>query len=252
MNMKLSYRDKIIFIGVIVVIIIVAGIFLFIKPKFAEIDKAKYNLETKQQEKADIDEKIATLPDLIDNIKNVAKEIDEMQSIFLEEQDPYLNEIYIREALSRQNLEITSMNTAYTLAAPLNRYTVSPANVLAYENKMNADLYNELPQEVYDEYNNVGDPIYPDVTIGVTTMELSFKSDLRLSKMYDVINRISEDEKTITLNSVVADIKEENGTDRDVTCNLTLYSVYPLNVEQVLKETAEIKPIETPVDEAAE
>ncbi|MDE7289774.1 MAG: hypothetical protein K2N71_09800, partial [Oscillospiraceae bacterium] len=96
MNMKLSYRDKVIFIVVIVIIILVAGFFLFIQPKFKEIEGAKYNLETKQQEKVELETKIASLSTIIDEIKAAADEIGEKQEIFLAEQDPYLNEIYLR------------------------------------------------------------------------------------------------------------------------------------------------------------
>lgn len=248
MNMKLSYRDKVIFIVAIVLIIIVAGIFLLIKPKFAEIDSAKYNLEVKQQERDNIDAKIATLPTIIDDLKTIAEEIGEKQEIFLEEQDPYLNEIYIREALP--NIDIVSMNTTYTSAESLYRYTVLPAHVLAYDNKMNADLYNELPQEVYDEYENVPETTYPEVIIGTTVMDFTIKSDLALRDAYNVIDKIADDEKTIILNTVSTstDKVDADQDTRDVVYNITMYSIFPLNVEQVLQETDEIKPIEQPAE----
>ena len=174
MNMKLSYRDKVIFIVVIVIIILVAGFFLFIQPKFQEVESAKYNLESKKQERVEIETKIATLPNIIDDIKAVADEIGEKQGIFMEEQDPYLNETYIREALAAERLDIKSMDTTYTTAGEINRYTVRPAHVLAYENKISADLYNELPQEVYDAYNNVAPETYPNTIIGITTVNVTF------------------------------------------------------------------------------
>ena len=149
MNLKLSYRDKVIFIVVMIILVLVAGFFIFIKPKFESVEIAKANLAAKQQEKADIEAKIGTLSDIIDNMKATAEEIGEKQEIFLDEAHPYVNETYIRDALSSLNLDITSMNTSYTTAAAISRYTVAKQNYLAYENKMNADLYNELPQEVF-------------------------------------------------------------------------------------------------------
>ena len=235
MNMKLSYRDKVIFIVAIVIIILVAGFFLLIKPKFAEIDTAKYNLSVKQQERDDIDAKIATLPQIIEDIKTIAKEVGEKQVIFLDEQDPYLNEQYIRESLPA-SIDIKSMNTNYTVAANLNRYIVNPAHLLPYDNKMNADLYNELPQELYDLYNDVPSEVYPGVIIGTTTMDFTIASDLALRDAYNVIDRIDENEKAIILNTVETDTNEAEGeeTSRDVTYNITMYSIFPLNVEQVL------------------
>ena len=247
MNMKLSYRDKVIFIVAIVIIIIVAGIFLFIKPKFEEISSAKYALEDKQAERDEIDAKIASLPIIIENVKNIAREIGEKQPLFLEEQDPYLNEMYIREAIP--NVDIKSMNTEYTAAENLNRYIVTPEHLLVYDNKMNADLYDELPQEVRDLYNDVQREAFPNVIIGTTYMTFTINSDIELRDAYAVMDRLAEDEKAIILNTVSTDTTEQStGEDepkgRDVTYNITMYSVFPLNVEQVLQETDEIKPIE--------
>ena len=44
-----------------VILVIVAGFFLFIKPKFEKVNLAKDTLAAKQQEKIDIDTKIGTL-----------------------------------------------------------------------------------------------------------------------------------------------------------------------------------------------
>ncbi len=255
MNMKLSYRDKVIFIVVIVIIILVAGFFLFVQPKFKDVETAKYNLETKQQEKVDVETKIATLPEIIDNIKAVADEIGEKQEIFLPEQDPYLNETYIREALAAERLDVKSMNTTYTTAGAINRYTVSPAHILAYDNKMSADLYNELPQEVYDRYNNVSPETFPNTVIGITTVTVSFKGGVEEANR--AIDRIAEDEKTIVLNTITtetSDSSESGGTESDseVSATITMYSIFPLNVEQVKLESTDITPIEASEEPVAE
>lgn len=254
MSLKLSYRDKVIFIVVMVILVLVGGFFLFIKPKFAEVESAKSTLETKQQEKADIDAKIDTLPGIIDNLKAAAKEIEEEQKIFMDEGHPYVNETYIREALKSLNIEITEMSTDYTTADGIERYTLEKAHILAYKNKMNADLYNELPQDVYDKYNDVESPEYPEAVVGVTDMTVVFDSSVTsLQPVYDVMDRIAEDEKAIILNTVSTDQDEENEDNkRSTTIDLTMYSIFPLNVEKVQQETTDIPPIETVADENAE
>lgn len=260
MNMKLSYRDKVIFIVVIVIIILVAGFFLFIQPKFQEVETAKYNLEAKKQERVDLEAKIATLDSIIENIKTVADEIGEKQSIFLEEQDPYLNETYIREALTDQRLDIKSMNTTYTTAGAINRYTVRPAHVLAYGNKISADLYNELPQEVYDAYNNVAPEAYPNTIIGITTVEVTFDGGTDpVGNAKRAMDRIAEDEKTIVLNTISTDAEASptagETEENNVTATITMYSIFPLNVEQVKLESADtqVEPVaEQPAEAAAE
>ena len=254
MNLKLSYRDKVIFIVVMVILVLVAGFFLFIRPKYEQVNLAKSAFTAKQQEKIDIDTKIGTLPDIIQNLKDVAEEIEEKQEIFLEEAHPYVNETYIREALSSLNLDILSMNTEYTTAAEINKYTVDKLHYLAYDNKMNSDLYNELPQEVYDLYNGVPAKTYPNTIIGITNTTLTFDlGNNSIDKIYDVMDRLAEDEKTIVLNTVSTDsAPAEEGVSSEVTLNITMYSIFPLNVEEVLKETDEVKPIEPAAEEAAE
>lgn len=252
MSLKLSYRDKVIFIVVMVILVIIAGFFVFIKPKFEKVNSAKDTLAAKQQEKIDIDTKIGTLPDIIDNMKATAEEIGEKQKIFLDEGHPYVNETYIREILSGLNLDIKSMNTTYTTASTISRYTIEKLNYLAYDNKMNADLYNELPQEVYDLYNGVAAPVYPNTIIGVTKMSVEVDIGNNTRKIYDIMDRLAEDEKTIILNSLSTEREPENTDEASASLNLTLYSIFPLNVEEVLKETDEVKPIEPAVEETAE
>ncbi len=254
MSLKLSYRDKVIFIVVMVILVLVAGFFLFVKPKFADVESAKAALETKQQEKAEIDAKIDTLPGIIDDLKAAAKEIEEEQKIFMDEAHPYVNETYIREALGSLNIEITGMSTNYTTANAIERYNIGKEHILAYTNKMNADLYNELPQEVYDKYNGVPLPVYPEAIVGVTRMSVNFDSSITsLDPVYDVMDRIAEDEKAIILNTVSTD-QDDEGTDnkRSTTINLTMYSIFPLNVEKVQQETTDIPPIEATADENAD
>lgn len=245
MNMKLSYRDKVIFIVVIVLIILVAGFFLLIQPKFKEIETAKYKLEETQKKKEEIQTKIDTLPSIIEQIKAVADEIGEKQEIFMPEQDPYLNEIYIREALTKEGLVIREMDTTYATAGEINWYSVRSKNLLAYGNKISADLYNELPQEVYDLYNKVPKETYDNTIIGVTVVKAKFAGGLDpIAEANKALDRIARDEKTIILNTISTSTEDINGEDgAEVEAVITVYSIYPLNVEQVKQETAEIKPI---------
>ncbi|MBO5195847.1 MAG: hypothetical protein J6A05_09865 [Oscillospiraceae bacterium] len=246
MSLKLSYRDKVIFIVVMVILVLVGGFFLLIKPKFQDVERAQRNLETKQQEKMDIDAKISTLPGLIQSMKDAATSIKEKQEIFLPEGMPYENENYVREFLNELNIEINSMSTNYTTAGGISRYVVNNNFIFTYDNKMNADIYKELPEEVYNKYNGVKREAYPAATIGVTNMTVTFSSPVNSQDVYEVIDRIADDEKTIILNTVSTEVVTAGESEKvESSVNLTLYSIYPLNVEKVLEETDEVKPLET-------
>ena len=252
MNMKLSYRDKVIFIVAIVIIILIAGFFLLIKPKFQEVESAQATFESKQQERDETDAKIGTLPTIIDNLKAAAQEVGETQEMFMPEQSPYENENYIRDIMHGLNINVNSISTNYTTAGNITRYAVTPANILIYDNKVNADIYQELPQELYDTINGVySSRSFPTAQIGVTTMSVEF--DIGNNTQVDrLIDRLAEDEKTIYLNSI--DTQEEGSTEEQDTgsVSLTLYSVTPLNVEKVMEETTEVQPIEQTEETPAE
>lgn len=248
--MKLSYRDKVIFVCVIVVIILVAGVFLFIKPKFEEMNYAKIALEAKQVERDDLQAKIDTFPQLVETLKNTAGEVEELQSYFLTEQDPYLNEQFIHEILDKNNVEVTGMETAYTIAGELREYVVVPSNVTAFDLLVSGDIYNELPQEVYDVYNDTVVERGDSVVIGVTDVTVSYKDTYDITKVMKFVDEIAEYGKTMNIVSV-AKSDESNAVENETngTLALRLYSIYPLNVEKVMEEADEIQLV--PVEETA-
>lgn len=234
--MKLSYRDKVIFVAAIVIIIVVAGIFLFIKPKFGEMNKAKLALEKKQTEQAGVEEKINSLPDIVAKLKETAQDVGEIQEFFMVEQDPYLNEQYVREILGN-NVSTLGMETQYTAASDLKEYVVNPTNVVAYDLLVNGDLYNELPQEVYDVYNKTAKKKGDKCVIGVTTMRVDYRDKVDYSGIYKFIDAVKDNGKTILLTSFNKAEDSVGATEVEESVELVIYSIYPLNVDKVMEES---------------
>lgn len=251
--MKLSYRDKVIFVAAIVIIIIVAGIFLFIKPKFEEMNYAKAALQSKQAEQADVEAKIDTLPDIVASLKTSAQAVEEIQEYFMTEQDPYLNEQYVREILGN-NVTTLGMTTQYTTAGNLTEYVVNPQNIAACDLFINSDIYNELPQEVYDAYNKANKRTGKSCIIGVTTMTVKYRDKIDYSGIYKFIDAVKDDGKTIIITEFARGEDENSATQVESSINLKLYSIYPLNVEKVMEESEEFvfDPSLVPADETAE
>lgn len=249
--MKLSYRDKVIFVAAIVIVILVAGIFLFIKPKFESMNYAKLALDAKKSEEADVKAKIDTLSDIIASLKTTAQDVGEVQEYFLETQDPYLNEQYVREILGN-NVTTLSMNTQYTEADDLEEYVVNPANVVSYDLRMNSDLYNELPQEVYDNYNKVGKREGSSIVIGVTTMSVGYRDKVDYSGIYKFIDAVKDAGKTVIVTEFARGEDEQNETQLESSINLKLYSISYLNVDKVMEESDEFVLDTSLVNEEAE
>ncbi|MCD7729955.1 MAG: hypothetical protein LUI05_00460 [Oscillospiraceae bacterium] len=253
--MKLSYRDKVIFICAIVIVILVAGFFLFIKPAFEDMNSAKSALESKQSEQADVQSKIDTLPQLVETLKSTASEVEEIQSYFLTEQDPYLNEQFVHEILDGDRVTVLGMETRYTSASPFTEYVVTPSNVVSYDLLIDGDLYEELPQEVYDNYNGVRYSTGSSITIGVTTMTVNYRDSIDLKNVLAFADTISEYGKTMQITSLTKAEEKDNSTgEEDGSLELKLYSIYPLNIERVMEEsdTVEIVDVQETDEEAAE
>lgn len=234
--MKLSYRDKVIFVAAIVIVILIAGIFLFIKPKFEEMDYAKRALEQKQSEKADVEAKINTLPDIVASLKSTAQDVGELQEHFMEEQDPYLNEQYVREILGT-NVTTLGMSTQYTTADTLEQYVVNAQNVAACDLFINSDLYNELPQEVYDAYNKANKRTGGSCVIGVTSMTVSYRDKTDYSGLYKFIDAVKDDGKTVIITEFSKGEDEKGATEIESSVNLKLYSIYYLDTTKVMEES---------------
>lgn len=237
--MKLSYRDKVIFVVAIVLIIIIVGIFVVIKPKFEEMNRAKLALENKQAEQADVQSKMDTLPDIVKQIKAVAQEIGEIQEVFMDEQDPYLNEQFVRDILGN-NVDTLSMNTEYTAASNLEEYLVEAKNIVSYDLLINGDLYSELPQEVYDNYNNVRPAGASKIVIGVTRMTVGYRDALDYSGIYRFVDAVKDNGKTLIITSFTRGEDTDGGEPEiEQSLSLEIYSIYPLNVEKVMEESEE-------------
>ena len=245
--MKLSYRDKVIFICAIVIVILVAGFFLFIKPKYQEMTSAKSKLESKETEKVEVQAKIDTLTPLVDQLKATAEEVKEMQERFLPEQDPYLNEQFIYDILNQNGVEVRSLTTTYTTADELEDYVVYPSNVVAYDLLMQGDLYSELPEEVYNLYNDVDYPDPENITIGITDVVVTYLDDFDLTNVYKFIDAVAEDDRTFHVLDILQ-VADEGDVEYESTMTVRIYSIYPLNIEKIMEETDEVEIVAVPAE----
>ena len=171
------------------------------------------------------------------------------------EQDPYLNEQYVREILGN-NVTVRGMTTQYTAADEIEQYIVEAQNIAACDIFIDSDLYNELPQEVYDEYNNAGRRTGGSSIIGVTTMTVNYRDKKDYSGIYKFIDAVKEDGKTIIVTEFNKDEDQQATTEAEGSVNLKIYSIYPLNIDKVMEESDQFvfdpSLVETEETEAAE
>lgn len=248
--MKLSYRDKVIFICAIVAIILVAGFFLFIKPKYDEMTVAKSYLQSKETEKKQIEDKINTITTLVEQVKASADEIGKIQDRFFVYQDPYLTEQVIYDIVEEVGLEVTGMSTPYIEGDNVENYVVDIENIRTYDLLMQGDLYDELPQEVIDVYNKAPGTAEISQEIGVTRLSIAYKDGVELEKVIQAMDVFAEDERTVRVLEYSRNYDNNSNTaDIDGELNLELYHIFPLNVDKVKEETDKVEIV--PVGEEA-
>lgn len=141
--MKLTYRDKILLIGAVVVIIWAIGIFLIIKPSFTTMSDTSKKKDSKDNE-------VITLQERVDAEKNLKDDLQKAYDSAVEHSNEYFYKLdtkeevtdVIRELLYTSKREI--VNTTYSID------DLSDIAVTPYDVKVAGDLNNasSLQQQV--------------------------------------------------------------------------------------------------------
>lgn len=244
MNMKLSYRDKVIFIAVVVIAVLLIGFFFIVKPKISESQDIKNSLEEKQQEQAEVQAKIDTLPQLQKQLEDSIKEVDDMQEDFVEEQEAFQADQYIYELLSECDIEFRNLTLTGEAEGQLSPYFYQK-NCTAYDIKINSDLSGDsLPQEVYDKYYESYPAPAPGVIVAVEEVSVTFGVPLTSDgfvdwePVFDVVDTISLSDKTLYLKSLsggnVTEADDEKGIEAsgEFTVVIDVFSIQHMDTEQ--------------------
>lgn len=241
MSMKLSRRDKVILLCVIVAAICIAGYLLLIKPKYAEMQASNDRLAAKEAERAEVEDKIATLEGLKkrleDDVNNVVKD----QKEFVSEKEVYDTQqisAYIMNLLEPSGISITNMSVPLLSPDTLEAYTYNK-NALAYEMRVNADLARELPEEVYYAYNNSYPEPPPTVQIGLSTLTVVFTFE-ESQQVLDAVQLIADHEKDIYLVNVSTEITPVEGEEEVPQGQMIIefYTINPLDPADIDKDTS--------------
>ena len=183
--MKLNYRDKMILIVVFVLLVIVAGFMLFVKPAIDECSQASSDLESAKVQ-------LSELEDQVDKDKNLAAEIQtlytstsQVAANFYDYQVAYKATDKVRELFNVDDVKIKNSNM--TISA----YGSTVLSPFAYESTATATDFDTK----VDEYNNASttDSSAADAnadtnaadtnaaaaqTIGYYSLNIQFKSSL--------------------------------------------------------------------------
>ncbi len=239
MSMKLSYRDKVIFIVVIVLAILIAGVLLVVKPKYEDLEASKTKVTSKQSELASVQAEADTLDDLKAQLKSSINSVEDVQEGFIDETEygeTYQIEQYLNGVL--EELEYIPIEYALEVvsASSASEYYYQKRAV-AYDLKASADLNGEVEDEVYYTLNKSWPSADPSVTIAGSIVQLtfSFNNDNDYQEFYDALDMIAADDKTIYIYSVEASHTYEltTGVNSEATGAETLEVVYTIYVYEL-------------------
>lgn len=222
--MKLNYRDKMILIVVFVLLIIVAGFMLFIKPAIDECSQASSDLESAKVQ-------LSELEDQVDKDKNLAAEIQtlytstsQVAANFYDYQVAYKATDKVRELFNVDDVEIKNSNMT------ISSYGSTVLSPFAYESTATATDFDTK----VDEYNNASktDSSAADAntdenaadtnetaaqTIGYYSLDIQFKSSLSGFKNF-ADNLTTNNEKSM----VIQNVNIENVNESEISGTMTL------------------------------
>ena len=212
--MKLNYRDKMILIVVFVLLIIVAGFMLFIKPAIDECSQASSDLESAKVQ-------LSELEDQVDKDKNLAAEIQtlytstsQVAANFYDYQVAYKATDKVRELFNVDDVKIKNSNMT------ISSYGSTVLSPFAYESTATATDFDTK----VDEYNNASttDSSAADAntdanaadtnetaaqTIGYYSLNIQFKSSLSGFKNF-ADNLTTNNEKSMVERSLVRRLRK--------------------------------------------
>lgn len=222
--MKLNYRDKMILIVVFVLLIIVAGFMLFIKPAIDECSQASSDLESAKVQ-------LSELEDQVDKDKNLAAEIQtlytstsQVAANFYDYQVAYNATDKVRELFNVDDVKIKNSNMT------ISSYGSTVLSPFAYESTATATDFDTK----VDEYNNASttDSSAADAntdanaadtnetaaqTIGYYSLNIQFKSSLSGFKNF-ADNLTTNNEKSM----VIENVSIENVNESEISGTMTL------------------------------
>ena len=224
--MKLNYRDKMILIVVFVLLIIVAGFMLFIKPAIDECSQASSDLESAKVQ-------LSELEDQVDKDKNLAAEIQtlytstsQVAANFYDYQVAYKATDKVRELFNVDDVKIKNSNMT------ISSYGSTVLSPFAYESTATATDFDTK----VDEYNNASttDSSAADAnadanaaaedpnaaagqTIGYYSLNIQFKSSLSGFKNF-ADNLTTDNEKSM----VIENVNIENVNESEISGSMTL------------------------------
>ncbi len=239
--MKLTYRDTVILGILLALVILIAGFFLAIKPKNDDIKSNKASLETLEEERAQVETKIAEIPDLKTDITQLYNDTNSLIENFVE-----FNNIvnsrkidqYMQHFAEEAEVKIMNLSSAEPTSGALSYYYFTPS-FLAEDMLAQSDLNGARAA-------SKADTLAESEALAARTQETVMQGQYSITvegekdNLWEYMKLLEDQDETIIINSVnftnlaIKEVANSNSSDDEekklpsAQFVVTLYSVYDL------------------------
>ena len=211
--MKLSYRERMILLGFIVLAIILVGIFVFIKPANENIAASKAVLADQQSQLDEINNKIAQIPALDTKIKEAYSEASKTANNFSTQLTAYELDNFIRDKINENNMELTSgLQVSEPAVVSMDYYTYAP-NIITYPIFEAADINGTLAKEIEEKL--LQSTVISTKTVeNVLCSQIGFDCKVKRDDLLNFISGLNDLGVTIRLNNLIFRITHSARTQK--------------------------------------
>ena len=218
--MKLTYRDKILLIGAVVVIIWAIGIFVIIRPAFATMNDTSRKKDSKDNE-------VITLQERVDSEKNLMEDLQKAYDDAVKHSDEFFYKVDTKEAVTDNVRELLKTSKREIVNKDYSIDDISLASVTAYGSKntgaaaksileTQADVVQNGTTAVQNKNNNT----VKTIANTVSNYRITTDYECKLDEIFDFADTLlSTDQQSFIIQSInIEDVNSDTVTG-DISFN---------------------------------
>lgn len=207
--MKLSYRDKVILITLLVIFVWVIGVMFFIKPKFEELDDANKEFDAQVVVLNDKKKQIEEDEGLEDRVKEAYKNVTNIANNFYDKMTTDEVSTLVDNLLDDKEVKITNANLSISQysSATLDFINGTPEEAATDIDKIANQNYQE-GEEMVEEASSQ-DTINGPITVPAYIVSFSYSSSFDGLKKFLENLRSNKQKSLVVTNCSIQDVNEE-------------------------------------------
>lgn len=221
---EMSYRDKMVILVISIIVILVAGFFVLIKPKYNSLVTDTNTYETTKTEWDGIKQKLDAIPGLKEQITATYKTAKNDADIFVNEafgdtndtfatdHVNYVMDQYIQPAIDESNLVVNEMAFGDAGSVTMDYYYYTP-NVLTYSLLEAADINGNYASKMADALE--ADTILQEVeTVDMLGQNIALSVNATKEQLMLFLDAIKSDENAVLVDNIeIADYEFQGGLE---------------------------------------